>query len=509
MVIKWIALCGACLLAAHAQESRPTLFVVGDSTANNTNHQGWGDPFAAYFDPARVNVINRARAGRSARTFFNEGLWQAVRDQLKPGDFVLIQFGHNDGGAPDQPPGRGDLPGIGDETKDVTTAAGQPETVHTFGWYLRRFISDAKDLGATPILLSPTVRNIWTGPNVERRMGHFAEWTRELAKQEGLLFLDVSNATADQYEKMGPDKVKPLFPVDHTHTSQEGADLNASLVVATLKGARSPLVAMLSEKGQAVPAYPAPLDTDVARLRLPSPANPNLPTLFLIGDSTVRNGRGDGANGQWGWGEPLVDRFDTSKINVVNRAVGGLSSRTYLTAGHWDRVLAMLKPGDFVIMQFGHNDSGPLDDAARARGTLRGAGDETREVDNPLTKQHEVVHTYGWYLKKFIEDTRAKGATPIVCTLIPRKIWKDGKIVRNKQDYAGWAEDVATAGHAPLIDLNETIAARYDELGPEKVEPLFGDPHTHTSRAGAELNADMVIAGLKALPEDPLAPYLK
>ena len=96
------------------------------------------------------------------------------------------------------------------------------------------------------------------------------------------------------------------------------------------------------------------------------PANPALPTLFLIGDSTVRNGRGDGANGQWGWGEPLVDYFDPAKINVVNRAVGGLSSRTYLTMGHWDRVLAMLKPGDFVMMQFGHNDDGPLDDR-RAR----------------------------------------------------------------------------------------------------------------------------------------------
>jgi rhamnogalacturonan acetylesterase len=75
-----------------------------------------------------------------------------------------------------------------------------------------------------------------------------------------------------------------------------------------------------------VEKYPAAPTTG---LRLPEPRDPALPTLFLIGDSTVRNGRGDGSNGQWGWGEPLVDRFDTSKVNVVNRAVGGLSSRTY------------------------------------------------------------------------------------------------------------------------------------------------------------------------------------
>ena len=196
-------------------------------------------------------------------------------------------------------------------------------------------------------------------------------------------------------------------------------------------------------------------------------------------------------------------------MNVVNRAVGGLSSRTFLTQGHWEKVLAMLKPGDFVLMQFGHNDNGPLDDAARARGTLKGVGDETREIDNPITKQHEVVHTYGWYLRKFIADAKAKGATPIVCSLIPRKIWKDGKIVRNKDSYAGWAEEVAQRESVSFIDLNEIIAKRYDALGPEKVEPLFGDPHTHTSRAGAELNAECVVEGLKALNPDPVAAWLK
>jgi lysophospholipase L1-like esterase len=150
----------------------------------------------------------------------------------------------------------------------------------------------------------------------------------------------------------------------------------------------------------------------LAWLNLPTPANPTLPTLFLIGDSTVRNGRGDGANGQWGWGDYLAPYFDTSRINVVNRAVGGLSSRTYLTLGHWERVLAMLKPGGFVMMQFGHNDSGALNDTSRARGTIKGVGEETEEIDNLLTHQHEVVHSYGWYLRKFIADARARGPRP-------------------------------------------------------------------------------------------------
>jgi len=256
-------------------------------------------------------------------------------------------------------------------------------------------------------------------------------------------------------------------------------------------------------------ATSSPTDPGVrSRPPLPTPANPNLPSLFLIGDSTVRNGRGDGANGQWGWGEPLVDFFDTTKINVVNRALGGRSSRTYITEGRWDELLSMLKSGDFVIFQFGHNDSGPLDDTSRARGTLPGIGDESKEIFNPITHKREVVHTYGWYMRKYVADTLARGAVPIICSPIPRKIWKDGKVVRNADNYGGWAREVAAQSKVAFIDLNEMIARRYDALGEAQVEPLFADPHTHTSRAGAELNAEAVVAGLKALPTDPLGPYL-
>jgi lysophospholipase L1-like esterase len=243
------------------------------------------------------------------------------------------------------------------------------------------------------------------------------------------------------------------------------------------------------------------------RRPLPVPADPKLPTLFLIGDSTVRNGKGDGDGGEWGWGEPLVALFDKTKINVVNRAVGGNSSRTYWSGGEWERVVVMLKAGDFVIMQFGHNDNGPLNDTFRARGSIKGIGEQTQEIDNLLTKKHEVVHSYGWYLRKFSADTRAKGATPIVCSPVPRKTWRAGKIVRG-QDYPKWAADVAKAEGVGFVDLHEIIAGHYDELGAEKVDPLFADEHTHTSLAGAEFNAACVVEGLEQLKDCALCNYL-
>src|SRR6185437_8598848 len=275
----------------------------------------------------------------------------------------------------------------------------------------------------------------------------------------------------------------------------------AAVFLLTVTAARAQATQMPVEPG-------SPTDPAVhAKLGLSTPANTHLPTLFLVGDSTVRNGHGDGAHGQWGWGEPLVSFFDTAKINVVNRAIGGRSSRTYITEGHWADTLALMKPGDIVLFQFGHNDSGPLDDTARARGTIPGVGDDSREIENPILKRHETVHTYGWYMRQYVTDTIAKGAIPIICSPIPRKLWKDGKVIRNSDNYGGWAKQVAEQQHAAFIDLNAIIAGHYDEIGEQKVEPLFADPHTHTSWAGAELNAQSVVAGLKALPHDPLANY--
>lgn len=232
------------------------------------------------------------------------------------------------------------------------------------------------------------------------------------------------------------------------------------------------------------------------------------PVFYIIGDSTVRNGDGSGKNLQWGWGSFVAGYFDSNKISIRNDAIGGRSSRTFITEGRWDKILATLKKGDYVIMQFGHNDAGPLDDTARARGTIKGIGEEFKEIYNPITKKQELVYSYGWYMRKYIRDIKARGAFAIVCSPIPRNDWKERKVLRSSESYAQWAREVAAQEAAYFIDLNEMIAEKYEEMGADSVKPFFPVDHTHTSIDGAKLNAAIVIKALKELKPGKLKKYL-
>lgn len=223
------------------------------------------------------------------------------------------------------------------------------------------------------------------------------------------------------------------------------------------------------------------------------------PVFFIIGDSTVRNGDGSGKNQQWGWGSFIHTHVDTNKISVENHAIGGRSSRTFITEGRWEKITSRLTKGDYVIMQFGHNDAGPLDDTARARGSIRGIGNDSTLIYNPIRKVQEMVYTYGGYMRRYIRETKAKGAIPIVCSPIPRNDWKDGKVMR-KDVYAGWAKQVAEEEGAYFIDLHQLVCDTYDKMGQDTIKPYFPIDHTHTNIDGAKLNAALVIEGIRSLP---------
>jgi lysophospholipase L1-like esterase len=227
--------------------------------------------------------------------------------------------------------------------------------------------------------------------------------------------------------------------------------------------------------------------------------------LFIAGDSTAATYTATDKN-QQGWGAVLQPYFDPAKLQIVNAARGGRSSRTFITEGHWEKMLAEVRQGDFVILQFGHNDSGALNQEPpgstrplRARGTIRGIGNESEEIDNVVTGKHETVYSFGWYLRKMIADTRARGATPLLMSLTERNAWVDGRIECPSETYRLWDWQTAQNEKVAFVDLSRIIADRYQREGAEAVTAQFINDTVHTNVAGAEKNAADAVAALKKL----------
>jgi len=277
MTLKSIlAVLGVMMLAgiSLAADSKPTIFVCGDSTAKNTAKSkdgrplaGWGTPIAAYFDPAKVTVSNVAHAGQSSMSYYAKD-WPNVLPQIKSGDYLLLVFGINDGGTP---------AGMGDETKPGKDGA----EMHTYGWYMSKMATDAREKGAHVYLLTVTTRNIWTNPKakfkdatpdgplpadydpaedkIERGTGggRMTATTKEVGQKLHLPVFDLTNFCADRYEKMGRVAVDKLYS-DHNHTYPEGAELVAESIVSGLKAFKdSPFIALMSDKAKQVPAADA------------------------------------------------------------------------------------------------------------------------------------------------------------------------------------------------------------------------------------------------------------
>lgn len=241
--------------------------------------------------------------------------------------------------------------------------------------------------------------------------------------------------------------------------------------------------------------------------------DPALPTLWIAGDSTAAPGSATAV----GWGVPFGTYFDPMKINVANRARGGRSSRTFITDGSWEKLITNVKRGDFVLIQFGHNDSGAINTEPpgstrplRARGSLPGIGPESEAIENVITKKHEIVYTFGHYLRTMIHEVQERGARPVVFSLTIRNSWKDGKVERGSGRYGEWSAAIARETGAPFIDLSRLIAHEYEQRGQSAVQVFFpnASDQTHTGPLGAEVNAARVVAGLRALPDAPFEVFL-
>ncbi|EPS35507.1 hypothetical protein H072_11069 [Dactylellina haptotyla CBS 200.50] len=207
----------------------PTLYLCGDSTmakngANDGATDGWGNQVAKYFTGITVN--NQAIGGRSARSYTREGRFNTVIGLVKAGDYVVIEFGHNDGGSLSTDNGRTDCPGTSTETCPVTYN-GVAETVLTFSAYLENATKSLKAKGAIVILSSQTPNNPWEGVTTFPGTGsppRFVAYAETSAGRQGATYLNHWLYSMDLYKRLGASATNAVYPNDHTHTSPTGAD---------------------------------------------------------------------------------------------------------------------------------------------------------------------------------------------------------------------------------------------------------------------------------------------
>ena len=502
--------------------TKPVMFLVGNSTmrngtlGNGNNGQwGWGYYFPKYFNAQKISVENQALGGMSTRTFYTD-LWPAVRQALKPGDWVIVSIGHNDNGEFfDQRRARAVIPGVDPDTMYVgfNQRTQRQDTVYSYGHYLRLYINDVRARGANPILMSLTPRDAYdekTGLIIRKPQ---TEWAAYVAAVEGVPFVDLNELSGQKLDSYSPWKEKYHFMGDHIHTSKFGAEMNARSAAEGLYYSQNPALKPLQQMMQNVVAD----QWQVER-------KPGKPVLFFTGDSTVKNADKED-DGMWGWASQAQTVFDESKITLCNAARAGRSTRSFIREGLWEKVYNSLQPGDYVTIQFGHNDICPITDQ-KARGVIPGTQD-TLHVYKMDDGSYQTVYSFGWYLKKMIDDVREKGATPILVSLTPRNEWPGGRIERRDGSYGKWYREVVEQTGVAFIDMHNISADFLDkkfavkrlpddkQKAKEKVAALkekagvyFKKDHTHASKLGAQMNAQSFAKGLRQSGSE-LAKYLK
>lgn len=592
----------------------PMLFTIGDSTVRNEDSDddsmwGWGSVIAELFDTTRISVENHAMAGRSARTFLDEGRWDRIYNALQPGDYVLIQFGHNDAGDINTGKARAELPGNGNESKVFRMEkTGKNQVIYTYGWYLRKFIMDAKEKGAIPIILSHTPRNKWRNGVIENNKSDFGLWAREAARQGEAFFIDLNAITGVKLQALGEGKVAQYFKNDHTHSSKEGARLNAVSIAEGLRDTGCELKKYLkpwhfsfnmqemdgydagrgfgydlntcphkdgskpfffsvrvpdgnykvtlklgsqerpavttvraesrrlmlnqvsTKKGETVERSfvvhkrnPAINLRDTVRL---NPREVNTPTwddkltleftgespaiqeikiepvsdedgirtIFLCGNSTVV----DQTYEPWtSWGQIIPSMFN-DRIVVANHAESGERASSFLASKRLDKVLSMAQPGDWIMIEFGHNDQ-------KEKGYGTGAW-----------------YNFNTNLKIFIDRAKEKGLKPVLITPTARRFFdENGKITNTHGDYPDAMRKLAERENIPLIDLNKMTMKLYESLGVEGSKKAFVHypagrfpgqdkplaDNTHFSPYGATQIAKCVVRGIRETVPD-LAEFL-
>ena len=426
-VTALVAACGSAFYGAFAQRvfdpgmaavrkpgTTVRIDLIGDST--QTDNAGYGRGFCANFT-AQVDCVNLARGGASTHTYRELGLWDRAL-ATKP-DYMVIQFGHND---------------MVDPADPMPRQTPLPDYVVN----LKRFITEARAAGITPVLCTPLVRRFWHDDGkIHSNLIEYSAAMRGVAEEMRVPVIELHNESLAYLEKAGlaesdsasitkkdPDG-KTIF--DETHLDWKGSYIFGRIVAVDLGDVVPTLRKYVLPKAATLP----PAGVRAMQVINRAPAK-----IVLVGDSTVASGGG--------WG-PGFCSVMTPNVTCVDLALNGRSAKSFIDEGAWKKALA--EKGDYYLIQFGHNDQKP--DAAR---------------------HTDAEGSFKDYLQRYISDVQAVGAVPVLVTSLSRRTFRDGKVVEDLNDYARATREVGIKDSITVIDLNSISTSMLNRVGQEEAD---------------------------------------
>ena len=407
--------------ATRAPGTTIRIDLIGDST--QTDNAGYGRGFCANLT-AKVDCVNMAKGGASTKTFREQGLWERSL-QTKP-DYMLIQFGHNDLESKDHLP--------------------RQTTMAEYEANLRRYIEEARAAGIKPILVTPITRRYFEADGkIHSDLTGHADTMKKVAAEMKVPLIDLHRDSIAYLDKVGETEGNTLAITkkdvdgktifDKTHLDWKGSYVFGRIVAVDMGKAAPELAKYVNPEAATLP----PEGVKAMKIIEGGPVK-----IVLVGDSTVN------AEGGWGKGFCVIM---TTNVTCLNDALNGRSSKSFIDEGAWAKALA--KKGDYYLIQFGHND-------------MKGKGPE-RETD-PET-------TYAAYIRRYIRDTRAIGAIPVVVTSLSRRNYRNGKLVEDLNAYSAAAKRVGMEENVTVIDLNAMSTKLLEGMTQEEADQFDAIGH--------------------------------
>lgn len=507
------------MAAKQENTDKVKIFLAGDSTVKSYGDDstigGWGEFLPYYLDSNEVEVINKAEGGRSSRSFINQGRLDEIISQIGKGDYLFIQFGHNDArtdepariehsaalGEPDANGIYPTIPSIKEKTpqriydfyKDTDYTYEEtfyPYSSGTYKWFLKQYVEKAREKGATPVLITPVARVFFDDdgkivPHHGENNG-YVEAMLQLAKEMRCAYVDMYTITKEMYESYGVrvtqglQNVKEDSTMDITHYNKFGSNIVTSLMVKAL-----------ADQHIDIAKAAVASDRYVARTEGLKSAS-----VYVVGGSTASSSGSieDYAVKSAGWGE-YIDNYFVNLITVQNLALAGETSKSFIKTDRYKKFTDDVSEGDYVLIEFGSDSAYTADMPAYYTDPL---GD----------KQTEGSYKYYLY-NYYIKPVQEKKATPFIISPTARRQFNaDGTPSDGNGFYDDAVQELAAELMIPYISLTNADMELYKELGAEGTkafhalyrDKLLGDngiDAVNLSAYGARHIAALIVGQMK------------